>query len=165
MSEGKDSLAFHQVIQENKGIIYKIARAYCKDEIDRQDLIQEIMIQIWKSFDKYNPTFARSTWIYRIALNVAISHYRSSVKIKDKVTYIDDVVALSLEPSNTEKTEQIEKLYQLIDELDRLDKALILLYLDNKSHEEISEITGLSKSNVGTKIGRIKEKLKVKFKQ
>lgn len=156
---------FHQLIVEHKGILYKVAKTYCRNDDDRQDLLQEIMVQIWKSLDKYNAGYAISTWLYRISLNVAISFYR-----KNRIRQISDLQLFAEQIStqddvNTEKDEQLVLLEQFIAELNDFDKALIMLYLEDKSHAEISEIMGLSVTNVGTKLGRIKGKLKNKFDQ
>lgn len=154
---------FHQIIGQHKGILYKVARAYCKHDDDRQDLIQEMMIQIWKSLPKYNADFAITTWLYRISLNVAISFYRkNSSKQTRHIGLTDDHLHIQEELSNS-KQEHLNLLEQFIAELNDLDKALALLYLEDKSHAEIGEILGISVSNVGTKLGRIKEKLKNKF--
>jgi RNA polymerase sigma factor (sigma-70 family) len=156
---------FQQIIEMHKGILFKVTRAYCQNEEDRQDLIQEIMIQIWKSFHKYNDSFAITTWLYRIALNVAISHYRkNTARQVINVSLSVDILPMQQVDIN-EKEQQLNLLEQFISELSNLDKALMLLYLEDKSYAEISEILGLTITNVATKVGRIKEKLKKKFSQ
>lgn len=157
------SQKFHQIVELHKGILFKVVRTYCRNEEDRQDLMQEIMIQIWKSLPSYDNNFAITTWLYRISLNVAISFYRKNTNRQNfSIPLIDDIVPIYEDVSN-EKQEQLNLLEQCISELNRLDKALILLYLEDKSYAEISEIMGLSVTNIGTKLGRIKEKLKKKF--
>jgi len=156
---------FHQIIEQHKGVLFKIAKAYCQNDDDRQDLLQEMMIQVWKSLPKYNDTFAITTWLYRICLNVAISFYRKSATRQNfNVPLVEELTSIREEESN-QKQEQLSLLEKFISELDDLDKALMLLYLEDKSYAEMSEIMGLSVSNVGTKLGRIKEKLKKKFSQ
>jgi RNA polymerase sigma-70 factor (ECF subfamily) len=156
---------FHQIIEQHKGVLFKIAKAYCQNDDDRQDLLQEMMIQVWKSLPKYNDTFAITTWLYRICLNVAISFYRKSATRQHlNIPLVEELTSIRDEESN-EKQEQLSLLEKFISELNDFDKALMLLYLEDKSHSEISEIMGLSVSNVGTKLGRIKEKLKKKFSQ
>ena len=150
---------FIKTIQENEGLIYKVASFYtdCKD--DRDDLVQEIIFNLWKSFETFKHKSSWSTWMYRIAMNVAIFYLK---KNKRKVT----TVSVDLEVLNfpeTEKNDSEEKLQILqkhIKGLNLFDKGILMLYLDNKSHEEIAEIIGISKSNVGTKLSRIKIKLK-----
>lgn len=157
---------FLQIIGTHKGILYKVAKTYCQNEVDRQDLMQEIMLQVWKSLPNYNTKFAITTWLYRIALNVAISFYRKSNKEQNKNTFLlienHDIIT---DINSNKHVEQLHLLDKFIAELNNLDKALILLYLEDKSHAEIASIIGVSVSNVGTKIGRIKEKLKNRFAQ
>lgn len=155
---------FISVIESHKGILYKIANSYCKDSEDRNDLIQEIIIQLWKSFENYNDQYKYSTWIYRIALNAAISFYRKENRRKEIANPITDSILNFAEISSTNDTENnINLLQQFISELKELDKALMLLYLEEKNHKEIAEIIGISETNVATKIGRIKTSLKQKF--
>ncbi len=163
MNNKKTESDFQKIISENKGIIYKVSNAYCIIEAERQDLIQEIIIQIWKSFPNYNSKYKISTWIYRIALNVAISLYRKQNSQKKLTTVSIDDYQLSDESANVEKELQIKQLYKFIHELKELDRALILLYLEEKNYKEIAEILGISHTNVATKISRIKILLKQKF--
>ncbi len=159
------SQEFHQIIEQHKGILFKVAKTYCQNDEDRQDLLQEMMIQIWQSLHKYNDTFAITTWLYRISLNVAISFYRKNAnKQNSNIPLIETFISIQDEVCN-EKQEQLNLLEKFISELNDIDKALILLYLEDKSHAEISGIMGLSVTNVGTKLGRIKENLKKKFSQ
>lgn len=166
MINNKDlSQEFHQIVEQHKGILFKVARTYCRNVDDRQDLLQEMMIQIWKSLPRYNDTFAITTWLYRIALNVAISFYRKNAKRDNlNIPLIEQLSPIHDEVSN-DKQEQLNLLNKFISELNDLDKALMLLYLDDKSHAEIAVIMGISVSNVGTKLGRLKDKLKKKFSQ
>ena len=165
ISDKELSQKFHQIIEQHKGILFKVAKTYCRNDDDRQDLLQEVMIQVWKSLPKYNDTFAITAWLYRICLNVAISFYRKSATRQNfNVPLVEELTSIREEESN-QKQEQLSLLEKFISELDDLDKALMLLYLEDKSYAEMSEIMGLSVSNVGTKLGRIKEKLKKKFSQ
>lgn len=156
---------FEKLIVDHKGLIYKVTNAYCKDAEDRKDLIQEIIVQIWKSFDKYDPRFRHATWIYRIALNVSISFYRkekrrtaiASPLSESLITYIDT------NGKDAEQERSIQLLHSFIAELKELDRALMLLYLEEKPHREIAEIMGITETNVATRIGRIKLQLKQKF--
>lgn len=163
MDKANQHQQFSEILEVHKGIIFKIANSYCPNSIDRQDLIQEILIQIWQSLHTYNSQYAITTWLYRVSLNTAISHYRKS---KTRGKYF-----IALEPDfdtrsfldNTEKEQNLNLLEKFISELKEIDKALMLLYLEDKSHTEISEILGMSITNVSTKIARIKEKLKKRF--
>jgi RNA polymerase sigma-70 factor (ECF subfamily) len=164
MDKQKQQQFFQEIIEQNKGILFKVARAYCPNEPDRQDLIQDIMIQIWQSLHKYDKHFKISTWLYRISLNVAISFYRKSAT-RAKYTVLNDQTTQIPTEDKTESERQLQILEQFINELKEIDKALMILYLEDKSHYEIAEILGISESNVGTKIGRIKDKLKTRFSQ
>jgi RNA polymerase sigma-70 factor (ECF subfamily) len=156
---------FEGIIEQHKGILFKVARAYCPDAEDRQDLIQEMMIQIWQSIHKYNEQYKISTWLYRISLNVAISFYRKSSTRAKKYTELTEQLIETPVEDKSENERQLNLLEQFISELKEIDKALMILYLEDKSHAEIAEILGMSVSNVGTKIGRIKDKLKTRFSQ
>lgn len=163
-TEKKHTGQFLSVMESHKGIIYKIANAYCRDVEDRQDLIQEITLQLWKCFGSYDNQFRYSTWIYRIALNVAISMYRKEHRRKEIASPITDhILHLADVGYNDETDQKMTLLQQFITELKELDKALMLLYLEQKSHKEMAEILDLTETNIATKIGRIKEILKQKF--
>lgn len=155
---------FLSVIEANKGIIYKVANLYCKDLEDRKDLVQEIILRLWKSFDSYNNQFKHTTWIYRISLNTAISFYRKE-KVRKKVTapFYDSIFNIADFSGVTQTEQSIVFLNQFISELKEMDKALMLLYLEEKSHKEMAEIMGITETNVATKIGRLKATLKDKF--
>jgi RNA polymerase sigma-70 factor (ECF subfamily) len=164
MNATDKSALFLSVIESHKGILYKVANSYCKDSEDRKDLIQEMMVQLWKSFESYTDQYKYSTWIYRIALNVAISFYRKENRRKEIANPLDDdILNVSDTTMPTEKEQNLAVLHQFIAELKELDKALMLLYLEEKSHKEIAEIIGISETNAATKIGRIKALLKQKF--
>ncbi|MFL0351983.1 RNA polymerase sigma factor [Xanthomarina sp. GH4-25] len=158
---------FIKTIEDQKKIIYKIVNSYCQNKEDRKDLEQEIIIQLWNSFDKYNSDYKYSTWMYRIALNVAISFYRKEKKWSIKNDFYNEESIFKIEDdTNEEQTElnyHLKLLQEFIHNLNELNKALMLLYLEEKSYEEISEILGITKTNVATKISRIKLKLKKEF--
>jgi RNA polymerase sigma-70 factor (ECF subfamily) len=165
MDKQKQQQFFQVIIEQHKGILFKVARAYCPNEDDRQDLLQEMMIQVWQSIHKYNEQYQISTWLYRISLNVAISFYRKNASRSGRFRVIDEQTEQVPTEDKSEDERQLYLLEHFIGELKEIDKALIILYLEDKSHTEIAEIVGMSVSNVGTKIGRIKEKLKTRFSQ
>ena len=165
MNEKEQKQHFQNIIEQHKGILHKVARAYCPNEDDRQDLIQEMMIQVWLSIHRYNNQFKISTWFYRISLNVAISFYRKNTTRANKYTELTEQLIETPVEDKSENERQLYLLDQFISELKEIDKALMILYLEDKSHTEIAEILGISASNVGTKIGRIKDKLKTRFSQ
>ena len=154
---------FLSIIEENKRIIFKICNAYCQNAADREDLAQEIIYQLWKSWNSFNTNFKLSTWMYRIALNVAISFYRKEKKTTETVFMGDHLIEIVDENLEEGLETNLNALQQFINELKELDRALMILYLEEKSHKEIAEIIGISTTNVATKIGRIKEQLKQKF--
>ncbi len=155
---------FLDAISTHKGIIYKIANAYCRNAEDRKDLVQEIIIQLWKSFDKYDDRYRYSTFIYRIALNTAISFYRKERRRKEvALPLAEDVLQLVDDNRQPVQEEQLSLLQQCIASLKDLDKALMLLYLEEKSMKEISVIMEMSATNVSTKISRIKKVIQQKF--
>lgn len=152
---------FLDIITTNKNLIYKVCNLYCSNPLYRSDLEQEILIQLWNSFKKFDGRVKISTWIYKIALNTAISQYRKEKKRIDKPMNLDKyVISLPNIEYNPEIDEALAVLLKLIGQLSILDKALMMLYLDNYKHKDIAEILGISESNVATKIGRIKKSLK-----
>ena len=155
---------FIRLIKENKGIIHKICNSYCADRDDRADLAQEIIYNLWKSFNNFNSEFKFSTWMYRISLNVAISFYRQEKKFKNHDSIMEGLIVFEEKPEDkTEVENNLLILQHFINELKEIDKAIILLYLDDKSHREIAQITGFTQTNVATKINRIKDKLRTNF--
>ena len=152
------------LLQNNKKIIFKICNSYCKNKNDREDLAQEIIYQLWKSGNKFNPEFKFSTWMYRVALNVAISFYHRERKTGQFITLPGSLIDIEdkVDPFN-EVEENINRLQRFIHELKELDRALMILYLESKTYYEIAEIIGISQTNVATKINRIKGKMKQYF--
>lgn len=152
---------FESLLQEHRGIVFKVASIYARGNEDRRDLVQEVAVQLWRSFGSYDPARAKfSTWMYRVALNVAISHARQFAREKP----LEPLDAVHLElPGDTDVSqpdERLAALYAFIGQLDPLNRALILLYLEDRSHAEIAQVLGISESNVATKINRIKHKLR-----
>ena len=155
------SARFHAELERHRGIVLKVAASYCRDPHDRADLAQEIAAQLWHAFPRYDGTRAFSTWMYRVALNVAISFRRSSGRHERHTVDWDDsaqdVAAAAVDDSASER---IAALYRCIDRLDPLNRALLLLYLEERSQREIADILGLTETNVATKIGRLKQRLR-----
>ncbi|EKN09297.1 sigma-70 family RNA polymerase sigma factor [Parabacteroides goldsteinii] len=159
MKEGKENeQAFLTLIQENRRLIYKVCYLYAIDEEHLKDLHQEVLINLWQGFKSFKGEAKISSWIYRVALNTCISFYRKHSKITGTMP-LESLFELTSD--DEEKPAHLREMYQLIGRLNRLEKAIILLWLDEKSYEEIAEITGLSRNNIATKLKRIKEKLNV----
>jgi RNA polymerase sigma factor (sigma-70 family) len=155
---------FIRLMKANKGIIYKICNSYCAEKNDRDDLAQEIIYNLWKSFGSFDDRFRFSTWMYRIALNVAISFYRQERKFRNHDPVSEGIIAFEDDPeAKTEAQDNLRLLQDFINDLKEIDKAIILLYLEGKTHREMAEITGFTETNVATKINRIKEKLRDNF--
>jgi RNA polymerase sigma factor (sigma-70 family) len=152
---------FLSLLEEHKGILYKVANAYCRNREDRPDLIQEIVAQLWRAFDRFESGRPFSTWMYRIALNLAISFYRrENRRIRDTLPV--DEAALELAEADKmlhEVRDDVRLLQGFINQLDELNRAVILLYLDGCSHDAIAEVVGISNTNVSTRINRIKQRL------
>ena len=157
--------AFLKLITENKGIIFKICNSYCSNKADREDLAQEIIYALWKGAKTFNPAYKFSTWMYRVALNVAISFYRVTKKLNCNISFTD--TDFEIEDKTAEYAfdeENINSLQYQISILKEFDKALIILYFEEKSYKEIAEIIGITETNVATKVSRIKEKFKQNIK-
>lgn len=148
---------FLNIVEENKKLIYKVSHIYCDSSIDKKDLFQEIIANLWKAYPDFKENSKIGTWIYRVALNTAITWFRDYVKYKKHVEYSDFIPNVS---NNNELEDVYEQLYSAIGHLGKIDRAIILLQLEGYSYDEISEIIGLTKTNVATKINRIKLKLK-----
>jgi RNA polymerase sigma-70 factor (ECF subfamily) len=164
MAERHPQQRFEDLLREHRRIIFKVAAIYARDASDRDDLAQEISVQLWRSFARYDERRAKfSTWLYRIALNVAISQVRRG---RDRFAErVEPLQAQHLETIGggddmAEQDERLAALYAFIGQLDALNRALILLYLEERSYAEIAEILGISETNVATKIGRVKQKLR-----
>lgn len=155
---------FETLLREHRGIVFKVAAVYARQEDDRRDLAQEICVQLWRSFTGYDERRAKfSTWMYRIALNVAISHARrQSASLDGRTEPLEQHHLETIGGGDpvVDRDERLTALHAFIGQLDALNRALILLYLEERSYAEIAEVLGISQTNVATKIGRIKQKLR-----
>jgi RNA polymerase sigma-70 factor, ECF subfamily len=150
---------FLQLITTHKALIYKICHTYERDEGLRNDLFQEIILNLWKAFPRYEAKAKWTTWAYKIGLNVAITQRRKQ-HISTTALADDFEKALSDTPYDGTVEERLKALYQAIAQLNAAEKALILLHLDDVPYADISEIIGITENNVGVKLNRIKSKLK-----
>ena len=151
------------MIKDHEGIIFKITTLYTHNKQDQKDLYQDIVYQLWKSFDSFRMESKISTWMYRVAMNTAITHIKNEKRTGKSVS-IEKVVLDEIETDDQALEDRIKKMYVHINRLSVLEKGLILLLLEGKKYDEIAEITGLSTTNVGTRISRIKNKLKSTMK-
>lgn len=154
--------AFGELMERHRRIVFKVAHTYAWDPDDRDDLVQEIAAQLWRAYPGYDPSRSFSTWMYRIALNVAISHVRSSTQRDRHSVALDDSLhdVADERSGDPESEQQLRALQRVIAGLDRINRALLLLYLEDRSNREIGDILGLSESNVSTKISRLKQRIR-----
>jgi len=153
---------FVECLDRHRGILFGVARAYCRDVSQREDLVSETIAQLWRAYPRYDGRASIATWIYRIALNVAISFYRTEQRRKSRVVSAEASLVESI-PSpetNSERDDRLDLVYEIVERLDPLDRALMLLYLDDNPYATIADVLGISVTNVATKIGRVKERLK-----
>ena len=162
MAEALDQ-AFLGEVNRNLGIAYKIARLYFTDPDDREDVIQEMMYQLWRSYQRFSGRSKFSTWMYSVCLNTALTYVRKTGRRRSEP--LSAAHLQIADQARESEEEKIAMMYRAIAGLPPLNRALILLYLDDLSYEEIAAITGLSKSNVGVRLVRIKDQLEKVLKQ
>lgn len=162
-SNQSDNDKIASLIEKHRKLIFKVVNSYCKDIHEQEDLIQEIIFHIIKGYNNFDHRVKVTTWMYKIAFNVSISHYRKTKTIKKYMVPITGKLVRVEETQSSEIDDNIIRLRSFIDELNPLNKAIMIMYLDETSHVEISKALGISISNVGTKINRIKKQLKKKF--
>jgi len=155
---------FVQNIKDNEGIIYKVTRIYSNNREDQKDLYQEIVYQLWKSYESFKGESKISTWMYRIALNTSITHLKKEKQQVNQVP-IDSMLLNKIEQMDTLMEERITLLYAHIKELSIIERGIILLHLEGKNYDEIATITGFTNTNIGTRLARIKQKLKTQIKK
>jgi len=153
--------SFIKLIEKNQGIIFKVSKMYCDNETDQEDLFQDILIQLWNAYPSFKGLSKFSTWMYRVALNTAIAQIRKGKKLENEELTPEFKFDVPEHEGDDEREERIKLLHRAISRLNKAEKAIIMLYMDDYSYEEISEIVGISVSNVGVKIIRIKKKLQI----
>lgn len=160
MSKPKSESEFVALLGKHQNIIHKICRLYTSNEVEHEDLFQEISIQLWRSYTRFEGKSKFSTWMYRVGLNTAITLYRKEKKRLNTQPLNDQITLLQQEDYNSSADEQLQWLYDKINHFSEIDKALVLLYLENKRYDEIAETLGISAGNARVKMNRIKERLK-----
>ena len=153
---------FQALFEQHRKIVFKVANMYCRNPEDRRDLAQEIGTQLWRSFPGFDASRSFSTWMYRIALNVGISFARTAIHREKHSVALDDagIDAIDNNAALHEPDERVRALHHFIDQLDVLNRALMLLYLEDRSYHEIAEVLGISETNVATKINRLKQRIR-----
>jgi RNA polymerase sigma-70 factor (ECF subfamily) len=155
---------FIELVNRHQGIIHRMCRVYATTAGDRQDLFQDILYHLWKSYPTFKHEAAFTTWMYRIALNTAITSLRK-IKRKPQHVGIDETIENAVRTADDNGDDDIELLHQAIRKLNPVERALIMLYLEDLSHKEMSEVLGLTPSNIGVKLSRIKSKLQTLLRQ
>lgn len=155
-----DEKEFVQLINQHQGIIHKVCGMYCHDRDEKKDLFQEVVLQLWKSFASFRGESKVTTWIYRVALNTAISAFRKETKKPDHTDIEYVKIQIPEDTDFQEKDEQFQMLYQAIKQLSEIERALIMLYLDDHPYEEIAEMMGITANNARVRMNRIREKLR-----
>ena len=153
---------FEKTIRENQAILHKFCRIYTDKTEDYEELFQEMLIQIWRSMENFRGEAKISTFIYRICINTALSFRANLNQNRKRFETLDGKIFVQPEKDRT-KDEQLEKLYAAIRELKPIERAIVGLYLDEKSYQEIAEILGISKTNVATRLMRLKKKIIERF--
>lgn len=162
MNQATTEQTFLAHLSEHRKILYKLAFIHCRHPDDRKDLVQEMLVQAWRSFASFDGRVKFSTWLYRVAANTAISFYRRERQHEPDLLSMEEIdrELASAEQFFSEDNATMQTLRLLLNQLDELHGTLLMLYLDGVSHEDIGLTLGISTSNVGTKINRIKQRLK-----
>lgn len=155
--------AFLHRIDKHKGILYKVSKMYMDTSDDQQDLFQEIICQLWKSYDSFRNESQFSTWMYRVAINTAIVFLKKEKRKVDKYEIPSENIKEE-DCDSAEKESQLEHFYKAVQKLEKIDKAIIFYQLEGFSHREIGENLGISEGNARVKLNRAKEKLKAIIK-
>jgi RNA polymerase sigma-70 factor, ECF subfamily len=167
LDEGQKSL-FKKWLDEHGSSVFKVARAYTLTSEDCQDLAQEILLQAWQSLPNFQGKASAASWFYRVALQTAMNWHRKDKSRRSRQHPLFEVEAIAPEGSNTaeraQQRETVEQLYHAIHQLPKTDTALVLLYLDELSYQEMAEVLGISENNVGVKLSRAKKTLSALMK-
>ena len=155
---------FLQLLENHKGILHKISRMYMDDVDDRNDLVQEMTYQLWKSYQRFEGNSQFSTWMYRVCLNTALTFFKNENK-KLKTDEIREDFDRLDEIDSSEKENQLNHFYKAVQKLNPVEKALIFLFLEGKSHKEIGEDLGITEGNARVKLNRTKDKLQQIIKE
>ena len=166
MKENNLTDDFLVVLEKNIASIFKIAHVYAHTSNDKEDMVNDIIYELWKSYPRFRGDAKISTWLYRVALNVALRTKRG--KERNKLVFVSELKTLEgkdfFEPASDNSSE-IKRMYECIERLDPVNRAIVLLYLDEKTNDEIAAVTGLSKTNISTRLSRIRQQLRELMKE
>ena len=165
MQKQETEKQFENHIRQNELLIWKVCRIYAYTHADRKDLFQEIVIQLWKAYPNFKGNATFTTWLYRVAINTAITGLRRE---KHFITSYEPAalpVTASDESTNETAAEQLQQLYAAIEQLSQVERAIVLLYMEDTPYAEMEDILGISQGNLRVKMNRIKEKLRELTKQ
>ncbi len=166
MEESRQKEEFLALISEHQDLIRKVAAMYYKNQADQEDAFQEILVNLWKAYPTFRGESKITTWMYRVALNTVISGFRKASnrvhRNRSDVNISDELIKPDREQVSSD---DIDVLYQSIDRLTDIEKAVIMLYMEEKTYDDIAEIMGMTRTNVGVKINRIKKKLQKLYKE
>lgn len=152
-----DPVVFEAFVREHRRIIGKICYLYAADSADFDDLYQEVLINLWRGFERFEGRSKPSSWVYRVGLNTCVSHMRRNRRFRDARPLFESTGVVDEEPG---RRERLEELYALIGRLDVLEKAVVMLWLEELPYDEIARITGLARNTVASKLHRIRLKLR-----
>lgn len=156
----REEKAFIELIAEHQGLIHKVCSMYCDEADDRHDLFQEVVLQLWRAYGSFRGEAKVSTWMYRIALNTAISGFRKHKRRPQGESLSQQMVDIPYQGPDPDWEEKRRFLHQAIGQLSEVEKAIVMLHLEDHSYDEIAEIVGITRNYVGVKLNRIKEKLR-----
>ncbi|WP_165041857.1 RNA polymerase sigma factor [Dysgonomonas sp. ZJ709] len=167
-SKNKRETEFLDILERNMGFIAKAASVYAYTSQDKKDLVNDIILELWQSYPKFRGDSKVSTWLYRVTLNISLKTKRS--RDNGKIVFVDEInifANTTIMDSEAEfiREQELRTIYECISKLNRINKAIILLYLEDKSNDEIADIVGISRTNVSTRLSRIREELKIIYEQ
>ena len=151
---------FERQIREHELVLHKVCRIYGDTDADRQDLFQEMVIQLWQAYPRFKGDAKFSTWLYRVALNTAITGLRKKMDFVTSYEPTNLPTHLSEDRSSEAEEERLRDLHKAIDQLNEVEKAIVMLYMEDRSYDEMEEILGINAGNLRVKMNRIKEKLR-----
>jgi len=152
--------AFLNIVTKNQGIIHKVCGVYCDTVVDREDLFQEIVSQLWRSYPSFRNESKVSTWMFKVSLNTAITHFKKNKRRPDRGDLNKTIIQIADEHYEDIVEDQLKLLHKAIAKLTGIEKSIVLLYLEDKKYEEIADIIGITQNYVRVKMNRIKVKLK-----